>query len=255
MKHPLINYEEIVYPETDGKPMAENTKQLNWIVQLYSNLRALFSDQEVFVAADLFWYPVEGSPKIVQAPDVMVIFGRPDGDRPSYQQWREEDIPPQVVIEVLSPSNRPIEMVGKQKFYEKYGVEEYIIIDPETEEFTVYLREADKLIAYEFPLVKWQSPTLGIWLKIEEGKLKALYPDESPFRILEELKEELDTLLETAERERQRAEAESQRAEAESQRAEAESQRAEKERTLREASEAKAQALLARLRELGEDID
>jgi len=69
---------KIVYPESDGKPMADNTRQLESIVYLYDNLSALFADREdVFVAADLFWYPVEGHPEIRTAPDVMVAFGLP----------------------------------------------------------------------------------------------------------------------------------------------------------------------------------
>src|SRR5262245_33400981 len=95
----------IVYPESDGKPLAENTKQLRWIVVLYGNLAALFRDAVVFVAGDLFWYPVEGRPDIKEAPDVLVVFGRPRGDRRSYKQWEEGDVPVTVVFEILSPSN------------------------------------------------------------------------------------------------------------------------------------------------------
>jgi Uma2 family endonuclease len=39
----------------------------------------------------------------------MVVFGRSKGDRGSYQQWKEDNIPPQVVFEILSqaiPSKR-----------------------------------------------------------------------------------------------------------------------------------------------------
>src|SRR5215213_1518230 len=75
----------IVYPESDGKPMADNTKQARWIVLLYTGIAGLFRpDEQVFVAADVSWYPVEGEPKVVAAPDVLVAFGRPQGDRPSY---------------------------------------------------------------------------------------------------------------------------------------------------------------------------
>src|SRR4051794_9404762 len=71
----------IQYPERDGKPMADNTKQARWIFVLYGNLCALFREvSDVFVAADLFWYAVEGDPGAVQAPDVLVVFGRPRGD-------------------------------------------------------------------------------------------------------------------------------------------------------------------------------
>ena len=41
------------------------------------------------MAGDLLWYPVEGQPNICQAPDVMVVWGRPKGERKSYLQWLE----------------------------------------------------------------------------------------------------------------------------------------------------------------------
>lgn len=51
----------------------------------------------------LLWYPVESHPEIRTAPDVLVVFGRPKGHRGSYKQWEEDNIPPQVVFEILSP--------------------------------------------------------------------------------------------------------------------------------------------------------
>src|SRR5260370_3969499 len=89
---------EIDYPETDGQPMAENTLQFQWIVTIQGSLDALFpADRNVFVAGDLFWYPVEGDNTIRTAPDVLAAFGRPKGHRSSYRQWEENHIAPQVI--------------------------------------------------------------------------------------------------------------------------------------------------------------
>src|SRR4051812_27387732 len=99
--------EVIVYPDSDGQPMADNTLQFQWIVTIQGGLDALFAaDPNVFVAGDLLWYPVEGQPKIRAAPDAMVVFGRPKGYRGSYKQWEEGGVAPQVVFEVLSPNVR-----------------------------------------------------------------------------------------------------------------------------------------------------
>ena len=126
---------QIIYPERDGQPMSDNTKQFRWIVTIQGGLDSLFAgDPSVFVAGDLLWYPVEGDNKTRIAPDAMVVFGRPKGDRGSYLQWREDNIPPQVVFEVLSPGNRLGEMLKKLKFYERYGVEEYYMYDPDHED-------------------------------------------------------------------------------------------------------------------------
>src|SRR6185312_9649308 len=66
----------VIYPESDGLPLADNTKQARWIVVLFCNLSALFrAAADVFVAADHFWYPVEGDPNERLAPDVFVVLG------------------------------------------------------------------------------------------------------------------------------------------------------------------------------------
>ncbi len=62
----------------------------------------------------------------------MVMFGRPEGDRPSYKQWEEGGIPPQVVFGVFSPNNRLSEQVEKLLFRQRFGVEEYYVCDPDT---------------------------------------------------------------------------------------------------------------------------
>jgi len=153
---------EIIYPETDGEPMAQNTKQAEVMMTLKENLDALFADRDdVFVAIDHFWYPVEGRPNIRQAPDVMVVLGRPKGHRGSYRQWEEDNIPPQVVFEVALPGNTEAEWDAKLKFYQQYGAQEYYIYDPDTSEWRGYVRIGGRLEAIG-EMEGWVSPLLGI---------------------------------------------------------------------------------------------
>jgi Uma2 family endonuclease len=197
---------DIIYPDSDGQPMADNTKQFRWIVTVKENLEILFTtNADVFVAGDLVWYPVQGKPKICYAPDVMVVFGRPKGDRGSYQQWREDNIAPQVVFEILSPGNRAKKMAEKLLFYQRYGVEEYYIYDPDDIELTGLLRSGDWLEPIE-DINGWVSPRLGIRFEITPDTLVIYRPDGQRFLT----PVELDHLRE---QERQRAEAEHQRAE------------------------------------------
>jgi Uma2 family endonuclease len=110
-----VTTEEIIYPCSDGQPMADSTIQYKLIVKIKEGCESLFkNDPNVFVAADLLWYPVEGRADISQAPDVMVIFGRPKGDRRSYLQWREDDIAPQVAFEIRSHSDSQTKMNKKR---------------------------------------------------------------------------------------------------------------------------------------------
>ena len=153
---------EIEYPDSDGQPMSDNTLQFQWIVTLQGGLDALFRDvPNVFVAGDLLWYPVEGDNTIRAAPDVMVAFGRPKGYRGSYKQWEEEDIAPQVVFEVLSPSNRVSDMADKLQFYDRYEVEEYYLFDPERTDLDGWIRRGDDLVRLE-KADGWTSPRLGV---------------------------------------------------------------------------------------------
>ena len=202
----------IIYPDSDGKPMAENTKQFRWIVTLVGGLETLFAtDSNVFVAGDLLWYPVEGDNKTRIAPDALVVFGRPKGDRGSYKQWEEGGLAPQVVFEVLSPGNTRKEMADKLAFYDCYGVEEYYLYDPDDGRLQGWLRQGGQLVEIAW-MRGWTSPRLRVHFELDGVDLCLTGPDGQRFA----------TYLEVA----QRAEREAQRAEREAQRAEREAQRA-----------------------------
>lgn len=196
---------QIIYPDSDGQQMADNTKQFRWIVLLKENLECLFAQNpEVFVAGDLLWYPVEGKPEIRVAPDVFVVFGRQKGDRGSYRQWQEDNIVPQVVFEILSPGNTLKEMLKKQQFYGRYGVEEYYIYNPDNNEFTGLQREEDSLTIIE-DIKNWTSPRLGIRFVSTSETLEVYYPDGSAFLTTVELKARAENEKQRAENEKQRA--------------------------------------------------
>ena len=218
---------KIVYPDSDGKPMADNTKQFRWIVLIKENLEILFAeDPDVFVAGDLLWYPVEGKPEIRVAPDTMVAFGRPKGDRGSYRQWNEDDIAPQVVFEVLSPGNTLREMAKKQAFYERYGVEEYYIYDPDRNDLNGYLR-ADAGLEVIDTIADWVSPRLGIRFVLSDDALAIYDPTGQKFLSPSELVVERNQATQRAEQATQRAEQATQQAEQATQQAEQATQQAE----------------------------
>ena len=192
---------DIIYPDSDGQPMADNTKQFQWIVTIKENLEILFASQSnVFIAGDLLWYPVSGE-TIRQAPDVLVVFGRPKGNRGSYKQWEEENIPVQVVFEILSPGNTLKEMAKKLRFYERYGVEEYYIYDPDKNDLNGWLRtqesEQNRLEVIE-EINTWVSPRLGIRFHLTPQTLEIYRPDGEKFLTSVELAQQ-------REQERQRA--------------------------------------------------
>ncbi|WP_448563512.1 Uma2 family endonuclease [Trichothermofontia sp.] len=217
----------VIYPDSDGQPMADNTKQFRWIVVIQQNLEWLFADDpNVFVAGDLLWYPVEGDNKTRMAPDVMVVIGCPKGDRGSYRQWEEGNLPPQVVFEILSPSNTRSEMNRKLLFYDRFGVEEYYLYDPDLNELSGWLRREGFLDVID-PIANWVSPRLQIQFELGDTDLRISRPDGQPFLSYVEIAQQ-------AAQERRRTEQERQRA---------------------EQAEARAKRLADRLREMGIDAD
>jgi Uma2 family endonuclease len=177
----------VLYPDSDGQPLVDNTRQLRWITTLYGNLAALFDGRpDVFVAADLLWYPVEGQPEVRAAPDVLVVFGRPKGDRGSYRQWEEDGVPITVAFEVLSPSNTVTEMDDKHAFYEEHGVEEYYLYDPDRNRLLAYVRRGDVLRRVR-PVQGHASPRLGIRFDVSGNELAVYRPDGQRFLTFPEL--------------------------------------------------------------------
>ena len=127
-----VDHGTVVYPDSDGQPMAENELQGRQITRLVQQLDRYFGDRDdVHVGFDLLWYPVEGDPSISRAPDVFVVPGRPKGPaRPSWLQWREDGTPMRHVIEILSPSSRRIDLVRKPEVLAKFGIKHYWVVDP-----------------------------------------------------------------------------------------------------------------------------
>jgi Uma2 family endonuclease len=231
----MLATNEIVYPDSDGQPMADNTKQFQWITVIKTNLDWLFRDEElVFVAGDLLWYPVAGNPKYRVAPDVMVVFGRPKGDRGSYKQWQEDNIAPQVVFEILSPGNTEGEMERKLQIYARCEVEEYYVYDPDRYILKGYQRGDEFYLDRIEVMDGWISPRLGITFNLSGDELQITHPDGRIFETFDNVATERDLIL-----------ADKQQLEAKNQQLEVDKQQLEIEKNKRD----------AKLRELGIDPD
>ena len=132
----------IIYPSSDGKPMAETEMHVRAMMYLHLALEEFFKPrQDVYIATNMFWYWKEGRTKTV-APDVMVIPGvGNDHRRRSFFTWRENGAVPAVVFEMASQGTWRKDLSGKRRMYERRGVKEYFIFDPEN----LYLTEGPLL--------------------------------------------------------------------------------------------------------------
>lgn len=171
----------IYYPESDGKPMGETDRHIHLILELLATLDTYFQrTTDVKVFADIMFYYEEGNPRKVISPDVMVVKGVGNHSRRVFKLW-EENVP-DVVFEISSRETWRADLQKKYTLYEKIGVKEYYVFDPEYD----YLPEP--LLAYHlkgnsFKQIKVKkgrvfSPSLNLEI-VDTGEGLRLYNSET----------------------------------------------------------------------------
>ena len=138
-KHPPYNLEEddpsVVYPDSDGEPMAENEEQLYAMIDAITTLREWYASREdVHVGGDLLVYYRMNDNETRVAPDVFVVFGSDKALRPSWRVWVEGKAP-DIVMELASGSTWRRDMREKRDIYAEMGVVEYWRFDPTSNYF------------------------------------------------------------------------------------------------------------------------
>lgn len=99
---------------------------------------------------------------------------------------------------MLSPGNTLKEMTKKQEFYDRYGVEEYYIYDPDRHDFNGLVRVEGQLRGID-EITDWRSPRLGIRFVLTEEMLEVYYPDGRRFLTTVELAAKAEQAEERAE--------------------------------------------------------
>jgi Uma2 family endonuclease len=102
------------------------------------NLREAFEDHyagqtDVYVASQLMLYFAQGNPSARRDPDGLVARGVVGKHlRRSFRVW-EEGLVPQVLFEISSENTWREDLGDKRTTYERFGVREYFLFDPEGE--------------------------------------------------------------------------------------------------------------------------
>lgn len=121
------------YPDSDGLPMADNDAQREAMTNLIHSLKTRYSgERDVYISGNLFIYYVEGNPGARVAPDAFVAFGVRGGRRRSYRVW-EEGRMPAIAFEIASQECWQDLLKKKKDLYERLGIGEYIVFDPDGE--------------------------------------------------------------------------------------------------------------------------
>lgn len=183
---PIVYFaDEIVYPDSDGRPVAESDFQLIPLIYALDALKAYFQSREdVYVAGDMFLYYEEGNPKAVVAPDVFVVLGAPKGNRHSYLLWKEPKAP-DFVLEITSKSTRSEDQGVKRGVYAFLGVREYWQYDP-TGDYLKPPLKGLRLAGENYELlpagiaeggeIAIPSEVLGLDIRLEKGELRFYDP-------------------------------------------------------------------------------
>jgi Uma2 family endonuclease len=217
-----------LYPESDGKPMAETDVHLDCMFYIRAVLKWRYRGKRAYVGSNLLVYYAKarrGERGKAVAPDNFVVKDCEPGMRRVFKIWEEGRVP-NTVFEVTSDSTRSEDECEKPGIYARMGVKELFLFDP-TGDYLDPPLQGYRFVRGERRRIEpdetgaLASRELGISLRLEDEGL-AIYDARTGERLLTE-------------------------AEAERQAKEAERQAKEAERVAREAAEAEVRRLKAEL--------
>ena len=138
---------ELIYGEAYAMS-APNTRHQEILMEISSQFHAYLRGKpcKVYPApydVRLFCEEDESDDTVVQ-PDIAVVC---DKKKRGEEGCRGA---PDLVIEILSPSNTAIEMSRKLKLYQEAGVREYWIVNPENNDITVYRFQEGAILFFTY---------------------------------------------------------------------------------------------------------
>ena len=174
--------QEVDYPESDGKPIAETPVHMRAMWESIQTLNFWYdADPNVYVWGNMFLYYRRGDPSAAVSPDVMAIFGVDKlKDRRVFKTW-EVKRKPSGIIEITSLKTKREDQKDKFILYRDIlKVKEYFLFDPLAE--YLGLRGYDRLSAPERANMcasrKW---TAGCRSKVFNLHLQARRPRSQAF--------------------------------------------------------------------------
>lgn len=122
---------DIIYPESDGKPMAETDCYIEEIIRMRQMLKGQYVVRpDVYVSGNILMYYVKGDVHQSVSPDILVSFGIGKKQPRTYNVWEEEK-PPDFVLEFSSKGTYQTDLEDKMRIYASIGITEYFLYDAE----------------------------------------------------------------------------------------------------------------------------
>ncbi len=217
---------EIIYPDSDGAPVAESDPTRKYLFYAVDTLSTYFETRkDVYVSGNLFIYYKKGVPSAVLAPDVFVIFGVENKERMSYKAWEENNKLPNFILEITSKTTQENDELDKPVKYAYLGVKEYFQYDPTGD----YLKEqlkGSRLIDgryqpieikhLENDIISIPSEVLGLDLRLMDKELRFFEPTTNrkllSYKEMKLAKQQVELEKQQVELEKQQAELEKQQA-------------------------------------------
>jgi Uma2 family endonuclease len=239
-------------PSEDGVPLETNWHrvQMNLLIELIECHRR--GQNDFFAGGNMFVHfsEEEVRNRDFRGPDFFLVNGVSHRqDRPYWAIWKEGGRYPDLIIELMSPTTRDIDLTTKFEVYEKtFATREYVAYDPDTRQIHAW-RKSDK--GRFRPIVPnnrdhYYLEVAELWLGTWRGK----HQDENDatwLRLFDEFGNLVPTKDEISDAEKARADAAVARADSEKARADAADARADSERARADAVSAELARLKAQL--------
>lgn len=138
-------------------PSTRHQRVVRRVFRVLDRYAETHPDAEVFVSPT----DVRLGPDTVVQPDLLLVWR--GGAAKVFE--RAVEGPPDLVVEVLSPTSRHNDLVVKPALYAETGVREYWIVDPDRPAVAVYRRPAEGGEGWDLPLLfgpgqRFTSPVL-----------------------------------------------------------------------------------------------
>jgi Uma2 family endonuclease len=213
--------ERIIFPPGDiysDEPPLESDLHREQIDLLIRLIKWWWRDRQDFYATGnltIYFSPNQKKSEEFRGPDFFVVLDTEKKDRKSWVVWQEDGKYPNVIIEMLSDSTASVDKGLKKQIYQNtFRTPDYFLFDPnnlELQGFHIVDGQYQELAPTESGWL-W-SQQLGLYLGVEDGKLRfftpdkqlVMLPEEESNQQLQQVNQELQQANQQLEQERQRA--------------------------------------------------